>query len=267
MSDRSSSKNNEKWSWYQIVIIFVIFIISVIPIDLTHKIDAELQILIRWMWVMICLTTITMIASKIISGSPFSWLINKQNRLSLSQLQMFLWTIMVFSAIFVSVIENIYGGYLIGSIDIEIPEELWIAMGISTGSLVSSRVILDNKISDSLETAFKPKLLDLVRSEIANTEKEIDLSRVQNLLITILLFFVYFTSLGSNLLHEVIRYGEMPINKFPELNASFAWLLAISHGGYLVMKYNKGDNLNMNDGNNNTGTEQSPTPKLNGKKI
>lgn len=214
-----------------------------------------------------------MVASHGITGRFFlGLLINEQYRMSLSRLQMFLWTVVVLSAYFAAVLANINAGYQLEAFKIGIPEQLWIAMGISTTALVASPLILTEKkkqttnkdaylrslqsqglvleketlpdehkknIIGQLQRNTKPEdaqLCNLISGEEVSNWNILDLSRLQNLFITLVLVIAYAASLGCYLLKVVNEIGGMPIDKFPELNASFVALLTISHAGYLVGK-------------------------------
>jgi hypothetical protein len=81
-----------------------------------------------------------------ITGYRAGWLINTQNRMSLSRLQMFLWMVVVMSGFLTALLANLFTGARgREALAIQVPELLWLAMGISTTSLVGSGLILDNK--------------------------------------------------------------------------------------------------------------------------
>jgi hypothetical protein len=81
-----------------------------------------------------------------ITGRPAGWIINKQNRMSLSQFQMFLWMVVVLSAFLAAALVNINTGSRgTDALTIAVPELLWLAMGISATSFVGSGLILNGK--------------------------------------------------------------------------------------------------------------------------
>ena len=257
---------NNNWKWYHSLCLLLTIVIT---FQVGQAIPAS-KIILTWFIIMAAITFFTMVASHGITGRFFlGWLINEQYRMSLSRLQMFLWTVVVLSAFFAAVLANINAGYQFVALDIGIPEELWIAMGISTTSLVASPLILiqrqkqttktdassrtlgikksDNDAKGQVVKNFigplrrntKPeeaRLYDLISGEETSNWNILDLSRLQNLFISLVLVTAYAASLGCYLLKVVNEIGGMPIDKFPELNASFVALLTISHAGYLVGK-------------------------------
>jgi hypothetical protein len=58
---------------------------------------------------------------------------------------MFLWTVVILSAFIAAVFANVKAGHQLEALNIGIPEELWLAMGISTTTLVGSPLILGQK--------------------------------------------------------------------------------------------------------------------------
>lgn len=102
----------------------------------------------------------------------FGWLINEQNRISLSRLQMFLWTFIVLSAFLAAIIINLKVGRHIDAVAITLPEELLIAMGISTTSLVGSPLLLTEK-----EKRIENRKMEFLERRIELTELEDKLSK------------------------------------------------------------------------------------------
>lgn len=210
-----------------------------------------------WRRILLVMAAFIILSSWLITGNPlFGWLVNEQNRISLSRLQMFLWTVVILSAFMTAVFANLKFGHINKAIDILIPQELWVAMGISTASLVGTGLILENKKDKHpkkvelkqvqgrnglLVTKEKPSLLDLIRGEEISNNKTIDPTRLQNLFFTFVLVGVYmanlsalFAKVATTEVSELVK--DLPIGAFPELGASTVTLLTISHAGYLVAK-------------------------------
>ncbi len=226
------------------------------------------EIVTIWRWILIIMTLMVLLASWLITGNPlFGWLINEQNSMSLSRLQLFLWTVVVLSALVTAVLANLRFNHFEQAVAIALPQEVWLAMGISTASLVGSNLILDNKkVKRPKEPAMrrilgleadaalpetvgtlakkkKPSLLDLVRGEEVGNESRIDLTRLQNLLFTLVLVGVYAASLNAMFISAVSVAApgktiadNFPLTQFPQLGSSAIALLTISHAGYLVAK-------------------------------
>jgi hypothetical protein len=104
------------------------------------------QVRLTWLLTMAALALFVMIAAHGITGVRWlGWLIDEQYTMSLSRLQMFLWTIVVLSGFLTAVFVNIKIGFYSSAVNIRIPEEVWLVMGISTTSLVGASLILDKK--------------------------------------------------------------------------------------------------------------------------
>ena len=251
-------------TWHSISLVLLILAIAaagfLIPRD---------KIVVAWIINIVALALFGMIAGDGITGNFWlGWLINEQNRMSLSRLQMALWTLVVLSAFLTAALVNIKSGYASQALSIAIPQELWLAMGISTTSLVASPLILNKKktvtsgterilplelesanasaesaasqpvegfrIEGELVAKMSPKqagFYDLVSGEEIGNANVLDLTRLQNLLFTLIIVGAYAASLGASL-----SASQGPISQFPEIGAGSLALLAISHAGYLTGK-------------------------------
>lgn len=221
-----------------------------------------------WGLIMALMAGVVGLASWLITGNAlFGWLVNEQNSMSLSRLQMFLWTVVVLSAFVTAVLANLRFGHFQEATAIALPQELWLAMGISTTSLVGSNLILDNKkakqpkeaptkrllglkadeqlpeATGTLVNKDAPSLLDLVHGEEVGNQDRVDLTRLQNLFFTVVLVGAYAAGLGTMFLNlaTVAPAGKtiadnFPITQFPALGSSAVALLGISHAGYLANK-------------------------------
>jgi len=130
------------WKWYHSLGLVVI----VVAAYLVGQALPASQIQWTWLVFLAALTLFTMLVSHGITGRFWlGWLINEQYRMSLSRLQMFLWTVVILSGFFAAVLANVKSGHQLNALNIAIPEELWLAMGISTTSLVGSPLILSDK--------------------------------------------------------------------------------------------------------------------------
>jgi len=196
-------------------------------------------------------------------GTTRRWLgalIDRRNRMSLSRLQMALWTLIVASSLYTAALANVANG-VSAPLSIAIPAEIWLLMGISTATLVGSPLVLASKRTSELapldEAHRLNRLADLgmdvghvetARGALANTSPRgaslgdlvwgeevgnagtLDLARTQMLLLTLVLASVYAASLGARLA------GSDAIHAFPSVDAGMLALLGISHTGYLTSK-------------------------------
>jgi hypothetical protein len=234
-------KNNKKDIFF-----FVGLVAAVWFIYLIGKNRPVSEITSTWSWILFIMVLFIILASSLITKNPlFGWLINEQNRMSLSRLQMFLWTIVILSAFITAVFANLHFKQFDSAVAIAIPEELWLAMGISTTSLVGTSLILESKkpkdpklpidpnqlkdpnqptplkkLDDKLESMKikrigvlvspeKPSLLDLIRGEELGNYDKIDLTRLQNLFFTFILVGTYMASLN-------VMFSEL-VTKTPEI--------------------------------------------------
>ena len=259
-----------KWTgWHTLGLVLIIVAIALIGFLIPVQ-----GMLLAWLLTMGLLTLFTMVASGGITGRfLLGWLINEQNRMSLSRLQMFLWTVVVLSALLTAALFNMKAGFLDNAVAIAIPEQVWIAMGISTVSLVGSPLILKAKMdketnkqaaekttsvsllagrtaeqrestieehsSGQLDRKVKPqdaRLYDLFSGEEVGNRTVLDLTRLQNLFFTLILLGSYAAALGSLLFCASGKAPYTAFSKFPGISDGQLALLGISHAGYLASK-------------------------------
>ncbi len=82
-------------------------------------------------------------------GPPESWrckgvFVDDRNRMSLSRLQMFLWTMLLVGGLWTAVLANVGTGQP-APFEVVLPEQLWWALGLSTASLLGTPLILRRK--------------------------------------------------------------------------------------------------------------------------
>lgn len=187
-----------------------------------------------WICVTLLITVFIAVTGRGITGRYSGLLIDERNKLSLSRLQMILWTIIVISAIFTAVIANL--GVENGDpLDITIPENLWILMGISTTSLVGSPLLKSDSIGGkNIKTNTKntsASWSDLFKGESNDNYEFLDLAKIQMFFFTIIIAVAYFVSLAK----DVFLVSGF-IESFPDLSQGMVVLLGISNTGYLTNK-------------------------------
>ena len=215
-----------------------------------------------WLVTMALLAAFVFVAGHGITGLWRGALIDENNKISLSRLQLVLWTILILSAILIAALANISGNFP-NPLAISLPQQLWLVMGISTTSLVGSPLILGVKkgqpsnqaaldttaklltdrraISPGAVTAQGQVLIktdprsaswaDLFTGEETGNGAHLDMGRIQMFYFTIVLLIAYGVALGD----LFVTHGKV-INAFPVLDQSMVALLAISHGAYLTNK-------------------------------
>lgn len=197
----------------------------------------------------------------LVNGRPIGAFVDNRNRLSLSKLQAGAWTVVVLAALGTIAVFNILAqgsdAGTVTDLDITIPGELLLAMGISATSLVATPALLSVKADQTpSESAEKQAALkanaptgqpngkvatnasakdaswgDLVTGDEVGNAASPDLGKIQQLLITVLLLgcYVGYVYIG-------LSTSAAPIHALPALDKSFVWLLGISHASYLAYK-------------------------------
>jgi hypothetical protein len=215
--------------------------------------------------IIVLMTAFCFVVGKAVTGLWRGLLIDGRNWISLSRFQTVAWTIVVLSGILVAAFGNLAiqgkpGVQLPpgGPLDFEIPEEIWLVLGISVTSLVGSPLIRNNKRSrpanpdEVIRTeealAMQGETMrsegqilvrpcpeqatwgDLFQAEEVGNGAHLDLGKVQNFYFTLILVFAYGQALFT-------MFGKPPgVVAFPEMSGGMAALLAISHAAYLADK-------------------------------
>jgi len=210
------------------------------------------------------------------SGRWFGVAISAQNRLSLSLVQMFVWTVMIVAAY------AVYAGFNVGlvaetaarervalvSYFPSMPPWTWGLLGVTVGTPLASGVIkglkpvpgaapavVGGEALSRLGVALSPlqrnaspdeaSLLDLFFGEDVDDSRRIDITRTQNVLITLVLMLTYtgflvatMSDLSPPMLAGLIGTPtEAPFGSFPNPGGTFVGLLLLTHTAYLGGKY------------------------------
>ncbi len=160
MNAPQAAKKDFPWGWKQSLglgaIIIFILVLGLVPSP-AYRLRA-------WLAIMILLFLFVLIVGHGITGLCRGVLVDERNKISLSRLQMILWSILVLSGFITIALGNIQckdGNPL----NIAIPTELWILMGISTASLVGSPLILSNKKTKTPDDKEMTKTFNLMGVE------------------------------------------------------------------------------------------------------
>lgn len=192
-----------------------------------------------------------------LNGRLIGFAIDNRNRISLSKLQASCWTVIVLAAFVAAAAYNARvadaSAGTVSALAIQIPGELLLAMGISGTSLVATPALLSLKAAETAAdpsaaasramtangkvavraTPAKAELSDLVTGDEVGNATAPDLSKIQQLLISLLLMGVY-----AWYVYEY--FAQRPAGKLtttlPKLDESFVWLMGISHASYLAYK-------------------------------
>ncbi|MDR6202503.1 hypothetical protein [Paraburkholderia graminis] len=217
----------------------------------------------------IVLLLICVLIGQGVTGLPAGILIDERNVMSLSRLQMLVWTLMVVSAMIAGTAVNIQvGDDAHAAMGWTIDSSLLALIGISTISLAGSPLILSTK-KDQNPTQLEVKEMkdrlkaqseanptndgkvatnefpsdarwsDMFTGEEVGNAGYADLSRIQMFFFTVLVGLIYAMMLLDMFSHFTLVKGSggpLPFTGFPELDKSLVGLIAISHGGYLTVK-------------------------------
>ncbi len=194
----------------------------------------SLNRLASWLLILTLFLLFFVVVGHGFTGRAQGLLIDDRNKMSLSRLQMVLWTTLILSALLTVALTNI-GQRAPSPLAIAVPGQLWLLMGISTTSLVGSPLLKSSKMSngkietrDYLEEA---EVADLFRGEELSNAGVLDLAKVQMFFFTLVLVLAYAAMLGS-----LFANNAAPITNLPDLDQSMVALLGISHAGYLANK-------------------------------
>jgi hypothetical protein len=206
--------------------------------------------------------------------------IDARNRVSLARAQVTLWTAVALSGYLILAMFNVgFAEILPAPQNIAdysafptIPTSIIAALGIATGSTMLSPLILGTKDSRSgpileeqdlkrrgapffgnatsglskNDSAKLASITDVFMGEEQGNADTVDVSRLQNVMITITLvlsFFYFLLEEMSNIkINAMLGANNAVFDSLPPLGATFASLLAVSHASYLVAKaYDKGN--------------------------
>ena len=232
---------------------------TVIAIPLVCWIWIEVaQPVLAWLSTFLLLWIFLLIAGNGVMGVWRGLVIDQRNVMSLSRMQMAMWTVIVVSGYLTGVLWNIFVG-LENPLAISIPAQVWGLLGIGTASLVGTPLILSTKKEktprkeemDAFKEADIPKKsrgqmgtlyrnqdikdaewADIVTGDEVGNAAYLDLSKVQMFFFTLIIGFAYCAAL----VHAFGAPNAEGIDAFPYLDESMVALLGISHAGYLAVK-------------------------------
>ena len=229
------------WRTAHTVALFAIVAgIGVIGVALPRK-DGQLGLLggrtvLAWLLIAALMAAFAAVAGHGVTGLARGVLIDERHRITLGRLQMLLWTVLVLSAYMAAALANIGRGAA-SPLNVDIPSELWLTMGISTASLLAAPAALQYKerrhksALHHWETEEESRFSDLFRGEEEADQDHLDLGKVQMFLFTVVLILGYGLAVG-----DMLDESTAPFTALPALDEGVVTLLAISHAGYLTRK-------------------------------
>jgi hypothetical protein len=213
---------------------------------------------VSWIVLMIAMALFILIVGHGVTGAWTGAIIDERCKMSLSRLQLILWTIVVLSAFAVIAFVRMRNDAAT-ALDIGVPATIWTLLAITSTSLVGSPVIKstqkasgrpdDNqlhtylaaqgKTTDEVESQgpvvtnasiAQASPADLFTGEYVNNFTMLDVGKIQLFLFTVLLIFQYCLSIGHVLIHE-----PYPAS-LPDIGPGVLPLFGVSHAGYLMNK-------------------------------
>lgn len=267
-SGASGKRESGNWTALHTVallaLISLIFVIGLIPSNrIIPGFASPAHGLVVWIIMMVLLGLCLVVIGKGTTGLWEGLLIDTRNKMSLSRLQLVLWTLVVLSAFLTVALFNVRITEMADPLHIVVPSQVWGLLGISTASFVTAATIKSQKknlsVSDEAtqrttealrKVGDNPKKLadpqgalvayerprdasvsDLFKGDEVIAAAYLDLGKVQVFFFTLIVVFAYAAEVGS------LLYGAPhPIKSLPDLSTGIVALLGISHAGYLTSK-------------------------------
>jgi cell division protein FtsL len=246
-----------------VVLIAAIFVVGLLPSNQAIPgFNPPEHGLVAWLVIMVLLGACCVVIGRGTTGLWRGLLIDSRNRMSLSRLQLLLWTVLVLSAFLTVAMFNIRQDPMADPLNIEVPSQVWGLLGISTTSFVTAATIKSQKknlevtseakdkssaalekVGDNPDKLADPQgalvayqqpgdasVSDLFKGDEVISAAYFDLGKVQVFLFTLIVVFAYAAEVGAML------YSTRTISSLPELSTGIVALLGISHAGYLTAK-------------------------------
>src|SRR5437764_10021945 len=236
--------------WGSLVLIFVA-VLGFCGIWILYPYPDSLRV--KWIIVSLVIIGQCAAAGYMVNNRIDGILIDDRNRISLERFQWVGWLIVLLGGYFVECFANIAAGQQFPAIQ----PQLLILLGIVSASPVVSNIITDTKKQSSVPAAQQANqplsradapaqvgALDVNRQvseagwsdlflgeEVAN-RYVVDISRLQKLIITVLLVVAYVGWLWNDLTTKKTFTAMPQVDE----NGTFIWLLGISHAAYLAYK-------------------------------
>jgi len=236
-----------------------------IEADPLFKAVGQADLIAPWIFAAVTIAVVIALTGSMIRQSILGAMIDNRNRLSLSLMQMAGWSVLVFSLFYVTSLFLIGVAGSKATLPVYNPG-IWALLGLSIGSAATSRIILAGKDlppatqagpattgssastpapTSQLDKRDDPNawsLFDLFMGEEVNNASTVDLSRLQQVIITVVLMII-FCSMTAHILGSIVWQTDdweswATTGAAPNLwgSQTFLGLLAISHGGYLLFK-------------------------------
>lgn len=203
-----------------------------------------------WLAEVVLFCLFTAVAGQGLTGMWRGVFIDDRNKISLSRIQMFLWSALVLSGYLSAALANVATRGAINPLVIHVQPEIWLLLGITTTSLVASPLLKSIKSpppaaaagtaaaapadQNAIDVNSQPgdaRWSDLFRAEEKGNKDRLDLAKIQMFYFTLVLVLAY-----GAMLARLFATSTGKIGALPALDKSMIALIGISHAGYLANK-------------------------------
>lgn len=216
-----------------------------------------------WAWILVLVAAFAVLNGHGITGALWGVIIDSRNKMSLSRLQMLVWTLIVISGLAAAILWNVQRSD--SPMDITIPSGLWVLLGISTASAVGAPAVLSSKDQKQADPAQLDKtsgklkeqvdvtpdkehtgivvrnkdigdarFSDLLKGDEVGNAYSLDLGKLQMFFFTFILAAGYGAAIYAML--QKAMSANSGIDALPPVQEGMNVLLGISQTGYLAVK-------------------------------
>jgi hypothetical protein len=178
---------------------------------------------------------------------------DRRRRVSLAKFQLFVWTVVIFSAFIVMMFES-------NSVNIYLSTEVWGLVGISVASVAGAAIVKGTKLETQpapppavpvggilpapppprpfgvLAVSEAPHFTDIFKGDEESNKDVVDLAKVQMFFLTLIAVTGYITALLAAQEADLFPENKEYAAYFPALSGGLLTILGISHAGYLTVK-------------------------------
>jgi hypothetical protein len=162
-------------------------------------------------------------------------LIDQRNKISLSRLQLVGWSVLVISAVITEGILNAVWGRA-NPLELGIPPELWVLLGLSAGTFVAAPLVLASKADRgdlATKAPYQHAWRDIFYGDDTGNSDQVDISKVQQFFFTVVLVVTYAAAIGSLIATAI---PAETLLTFAGLDPGFIGLMAVSQTAYIAYK-------------------------------
>ena len=189
-----------------------------------------------------------------VNGRFAGVLINERRMMSLSRFQMALWSLIVLSSYASIALIRARDGFSVDALNIEVPQQMFILIGISSAALVGSPLLASNKMKKAPTTdpddpspkkerenmgilsvndnVAKACFTDLFKGEEIKNWNQVDLAKLQMFFFTLIVAIVYCVQLYQ-LISNDVSSGQVSL---PKIDEGMLTLMGVSNTAYLGHK-------------------------------